>query len=78
MTRQPWLFLALFLLVPIVGRVQAEDASPSMLKAAAPPHPRIHGPSVFGVRPGSPLLYTIPATGERPMQFSVDELPAGS
>jgi alpha-galactosidase len=48
-----------------------------MLKAAAPPQPRIHGPSVFGVRPGSPLLYTIPATGERPMQFNVDELPPG-
>ena len=41
------------------------------------PEPRINGPSVFGVRPGSPLLYTIPATGERPMQFSADGLPEG-
>jgi alpha-L-fucosidase len=39
--------------------------------------PRINGPSVFGVRPGSPVLYRIPATGERPMEFSVDGLPAG-
>ena len=39
--------------------------------------PRINGPSVFGVRPGSPCLYTIPATGERPMEFSVSDLPAG-
>lgn len=39
--------------------------------------PRINGPSVFGVRPGSPLLYTIPASGIRPMTFRVDGLPAG-
>ena len=39
--------------------------------------PRINGPSVFGVRPGSLLLYTIPATGQRPMRFSVKDLPAG-
>ena len=37
------------------------------------PAPRINGPSVFGVRPGSPFLYTIPATGERPIRFSVDQ-----
>jgi alpha-galactosidase len=39
--------------------------------------PRINGPTVFGVRPGSPFLYTIPATGERPVTFAVDGLPAG-
>ncbi len=39
--------------------------------------PRINGPSVFGVRPGSPLLYTIPAAGVRPMRFAVDGLPQG-
>jgi len=39
--------------------------------------PRINGPSVFGVRPGSPLLYRIPATGDQPMEFSVGGLPAG-
>jgi alpha-galactosidase len=42
-----------------------------------PPQPRINGPTVFGVRPGSPLLYTIPATGERPIEFSVEALPEG-
>ena len=42
-----------------------------------PPHsPLIHGPKIFGVRPKSPFLYTIPATGDRPMTFSVDNLPA--
>jgi alpha-galactosidase len=32
---------------------------------------------VFGVRPGSPLLFTVPATGERPLTFSVEALPEG-
>ena len=39
--------------------------------------PRINGPKIFGVRPGSPFLYSIPATGERPMIFAVDHLPDG-
>jgi alpha-galactosidase len=39
--------------------------------------PRINGPRVFGVRPGSPFLYRIPATGERPLAFSAENLPAG-
>ena len=41
------------------------------------PAPAIHGAKVFGVRPGSPFLFTIAATGERPMTFSADDLPAG-
>ena len=41
------------------------------------PKPRINGAKVFGVRPGSPFLFTIPATGERPMEFSVKDLPEG-
>jgi len=44
---------------------------------AASPTPRINGPAIFGVRPGSPCLYRIPATGQRPMAFSVEGLPAG-
>jgi alpha-galactosidase len=41
------------------------------------PAPRINGARVFGVRPGSPFLFTIPATGERPMTFGVEGLPEG-
>ncbi len=48
-----------------------------ILTPPAAPTPRINGPSVFGVRPGSPLLHTIPATGNRPMEFAADNLPAG-
>ena len=43
----------------------------------APATPRINGPSIFGVRPGAPFLFRIPATGERPMEFSAEGLPAG-
>jgi alpha-galactosidase len=39
--------------------------------------PRINGPGIFGVRPGAPFLYHIPATGERPLKFSAENLPAG-
>ena len=39
--------------------------------------PRINGAKVFGVRPGNPLLYTVAATGERPMTFSATGLPEG-
>jgi len=41
------------------------------------PAPRINGTRLFGVRPGSPFIYTIPATGERPMKYEVPDLPSG-
>lgn len=52
-------------------------STPYILTPPAPPEPRINGPKVFGVRPGSPFLFTIPATGERPMTFEAEGLPAG-
>jgi len=39
--------------------------------------PRINGARIFGVHPGHPLLFTIPATGDRPMKFAADHLPKG-
>jgi alpha-galactosidase len=41
------------------------------------PAPRINGARVFGVRPGSPFYFTIPATGDRPMRFGAEGLPRG-
>ncbi|HVU34879.1 MAG TPA: putative Ig domain-containing protein [Opitutaceae bacterium] len=52
-------------------------ATPEILTPPAPATPRINGPAVFGVRPGAPFLYAIPATGDRPMTFAADALPAG-
>jgi alpha-galactosidase len=47
------------------------------LTPKAPTTPRINGPAVFGVRPGHPFLYRIPATGDRPMAFDAHGLPSG-
>ena len=41
------------------------------------PKPRINGARVFGVRPGHPVLFTIAATGDRPMTFAAVGLPEG-
>jgi len=58
--------------------VPASLAEPRIVLTPAPaPGPRINGARVFGVRPGSPFLFTIPATGERPMEFSAAGLPQG-
>ncbi|MCJ8208607.1 NPCBM/NEW2 domain-containing protein [Mucilaginibacter sp. RS28] len=51
--------------------------TPYILTPVAPETPRINGASVFGVRPGSPFMYRVPATGKRPMRFAVQGLPAG-
>ena len=48
-----------------------------ILTPKSPATPRINGARIFGVRPNHPFLFTIPATGERPMTFSVKHLPRG-
>ena len=48
-----------------------------ILTPKAAPSPKINSASVFGVRPGSPFLFTIAATGERPMTFEAQGLPEG-
>lgn len=53
------------------------DGERYILTPPKPATPEIHSPAVFGARPGNPFLFTIAATGERPMQFSVKALPAG-
>ena len=57
--------------------VQAHEANAAavILTPKPSPRPRINGPKVFGVRPGNPFLFTIPATGNRPMEFSAEGLP---
>ncbi len=52
-------------------------SEPYILTPAAPATPRINSASVFGVRPGSPFLFRIAATGDRPMRFAASKLPAG-
>jgi len=56
--------------------IQSQDF-PYILTPKATELPKINGGKVFGVRPGSPLLYRIPATGIRPMIFSAENMPEG-
>jgi alpha-galactosidase len=60
---------------PVIVAVPHEDAV--ILTPAPPRTPRINGARIFGVRPGHPFLFTIPATGDRPMTFGADHLPKG-
>jgi alpha-galactosidase len=53
----------------------AQDAARPLLTPKPGPAPEIHGAIVYGVRPGRPFLYRIPATGLRPIRFSADGLP---
>jgi hypothetical protein len=48
-----------------------------ILTPPAPETPRLNNAAIFGVRPGSPVIYRIPCTGVRPMTFSVNNLPDG-
>ena len=39
--------------------------------------PCLHGPKIYGCRPGHPFFYRVPCTGERPLSYSAQGLPAG-
>jgi hypothetical protein len=48
-----------------------------VLTPAAPLTPRFNGAPVWGVRPGSPVIYRFPVSGEKPMRFTCNDLPEG-
>ena len=50
---------------------------PEIYTPAPKLQPRINGPLVYGCRPGHPFHYRIPCQGERPIIFSIKDLPAG-
>nr|WP_321378749.1 NPCBM/NEW2 domain-containing protein [uncultured Bacteroides sp.] len=52
-------------------------SEPYILTPKPSAKPKINSASVFGVRPGSPFQFRIPATGIRPMSFQVTGLPQG-
>lgn len=39
--------------------------------------PKINSPAVFGARPGNPFLYTVVASGQKPVKFYAEGLPEG-
>ena len=57
--------------------VRAPHEEPYILTPKPPRTPRINGARTFGVHPGHPFLFTIAATGDRPMTFAADNLPKG-
>jgi hypothetical protein len=75
------------LLLFVAGRTHGEIVSPNtnlnareeqIIAATRPkPAPRFNGAQVIGVRPGTPFLHALAATGSRPISFSVEKLPAG-
>lgn len=57
--------------------ISSEIILPYILTPHAGDKVKINGPSIFGVRPGSPFLYKIPATGKKPLYYLVENLPPG-
>ena len=55
----------------------ASVAAPYILTPPAPATPRYNGPLVFGVRPGSPVIFRLAFSGEKPMKYAVEGLPKG-
>ncbi|HWZ36092.1 MAG TPA: putative Ig domain-containing protein, partial [Mucilaginibacter sp.] len=79
-TLKPVCFIAaIFSVTTTVLKAQdiPTDNSAFILTPKAGPRPHINGPKIFGVRPGHPVVFTIPTTGTRPLKFSADNLPAG-
>jgi alpha-galactosidase len=68
----------LLLFAPLFNAAADTTNSAPEIRTPRPPHtPHINGPAVFGVRPGHPFLYRIPATGDRPMKFTAKGVPLG-
>ncbi len=63
--------------VPFASDNRVVRGVEEILTPTPPAVPRINAPKVYGVHPGSPFLYRIPVTGDRPMRFRVENLPEG-
>ncbi len=61
----------------IVVWVASICTAADILTPQPPATPRINGARVFGVRPESLFLFTIPATGDEPITYSAKGLPDG-
>ena len=78
--KQSFAFAILTLLVlsnNVFSQSSSDSSKQVILTPPSPEKPRINGAKVFGVRPGSPFLFYVSATGVRPMTFSAVGLPDG-
>lgn len=57
--------------------IDSPKEKPVLLTPKPSRKPRINGAKIYGVRPGRPFLYRIPATGKRPIRFTAKNLPKG-
>ena len=57
--------------------IEARKSEFTVLTPKPSATPRINGARVFGVRPNAPVQYTIAATGNRPLEYSAENLPKG-
>ncbi len=57
--------------------VRISEETPYILTPPVSRIAKINGASVYGVRPGRPFIYRIPASGEKPIRFDVKNLPNG-
>lgn len=54
-----------------------QQVAPYLLTPAAGLKPVLNNPARFGVRPSSPFLYKIPASGSKPIRYAALRLPPG-
>ena len=60
------------------GKIKEQSLSlPYILTPPPALEPRINGAKVFGIRPGSPFLFKMAVSGEKPIQYEVKNLPQG-
>lgn len=60
------------------GKEVAKSFVPKyILTPAAPAAPRYNGALVYGARPGSPVIFKIAMSGEKPIKYSVRNMPEG-
>ncbi len=72
------IILIMTVMISCTGKTGTGKIEPAVILTPKPgPEPRINGTKIFGVRPGSPVLFKIAATGEKPMKYEVKNLPSG-
>ncbi len=70
--------IEMFMLILVsVITISCSNETGKVLTPKPGAEPRINGTRIFGVRPGSPFLFKIPATGEKPLKYEVVGLPEG-
>jgi len=76
---QAWIIgfaVLLFLAVCTPSPAKGDEGAGPILTPPPGAAPQIHGPKVYGARPGHFFIYRIPCTGDRPIRFSVEGLPS--